>query len=137
MSKFQDGPDINLKANSASSPAYRVVGVATTGDFYAGICITATSHILGISQEDASSTGEAWKVRKYGTSKAACGASVSAGSILTFQTDTGKVILATITDNTTTSTVPKTVGIALQAGSTNSVIEISIEIVNLRKEASA
>jgi hypothetical protein len=136
MAKYQDGPDITLKAASGSCPAYRVVAPGTSSA-HAQVWVTATTLMLGVSMEDASATSDAWKIRIAGTAKAQCGASVSTGSILTAQTDTGKVIQATITDNTTTSTVPRIIGVALESGSTNSVIEIQIAITNLRKEASA
>jgi len=133
MSQYRDIPDITLKANSGSSPAYRVVTVS--GANTADIWKTATSLILGVSMEDASATGEAWKIRIAGTAKVACGASVSAGALVTPMTGTGKITEATKTYNTTTTVVPRSLGIALEAGSTNSVIEVLIMPNNIRKQA--
>lgn len=137
MAKYQDPPDINLKAGSGSCPAYRVVAPSAVGDHYAGVHETGTSLILGISQEDASATGQAWPIRIAGTSKAVCGASVSCGAILIPQTATGKVIEGTISANTTTTALPRSVGVALEKGSTNSVIEVLIAINNITRYASS
>ena len=117
MAKFQDGPDISLKAATASSPAYRVVAPSSAGNHYAGIHLTDTSIIVGVSQNDASSTSQAWNIRIYGTTKVTCGASVSAGAICIPQTDTGKVVEGTKTYDTGTTAIPRSVGVALEAGS--------------------
>lgn len=135
MAQENNGKVITLKAADGSVAAYRVVGVS--GENQVDVWQTATSLMLGIALNDASATNDAVAVALDGTARACCGASVSAGAILTAQTDTGKVIEATITDNTTTSTVPRTIGVALQSGDTNSVIEVAIIVNNLRKEASA
>lgn len=136
MAIYQDGPNITLQAASGSSPAYRVVAPGTTSS-QAQVWVTATTLMIGISQKDASATGEAWNVRIYGTSKATCGASVSSGSILTAQTDTGKVIAGTKTYDTGTTAIPRTIGVALEKGDTNSVIQVLIMPNNIRKQAFA
>lgn len=130
MAKYQDGPDITLKAASGSCPAYRVVAPGTTSA-YAQVWVTATTLMIGISQKDASATGEAWNIRVYGTSKAVCGASVSSGSILTAQTDTGKVIQG-VKLMATGASQARVIGVALEKGDTNSVIEILIAPNNNR-----
>lgn len=134
MAKFQDNP-ITLKSASGSCPAYRVVSPSAVGNHYAGIHVTATSIILGVSQNDCSSTGQGWRIRINGTTKVTCGASVSAGAICIPQTATGKVVEGTKTYNTGTTAIPRSVGIALESGSTNSVIEMQIVIDNIRKQA--
>lgn len=135
MTVYRDGNDISLKANGASCPAYRFATV--DGSNQAGIHKTSTSKIIGVTQEDASATGEALLVRLYGTTKITYGASVAAGDLVGPQTATGKAITATDSYATGTTAVPRTGGIALISGSTNAVGEISINIDNISKEAFA
>ena len=93
---------------------------------------TATSVILGVSADYADS-GAAANIIIGGTAKVVCGASVSMGSIVTAQTDTGFGIEAISLAPTITSlVVPHTLGQALQAGSTNSVIEVIVRPSTLR-----
>lgn len=129
MTIYRDG-EMSLKANSGSCPAYRFTTV--TGNNEAGIHLTATSLILGVSQEDASSTGQAWRIKKEGTTKITCGESISAGALVIPQTDTGKAMSGTKLLNTTTTVIPRSGGIALKAGSTNAVIEVALAINNIR-----
>lgn len=133
MSVFRDGNDITLKANGASCPAYRFTTVSGANE--GGIHKTSTSKIIGVSQEDASSTGEAWRIRLYGTTKITYGASVAAGDLVCPQTATGKAITATDNYNTGTTAVPRTGGIALKSGSTNATGEIALNINNINKKA--
>lgn len=135
MSVSRVGPDITLKAADGSVTAYRVVTVS--GVNQVDVWQTATSLTLGVAQDDASATNDAVGVRIYGTSKATCGESISSGSLLTVQTDTGKILNGTKTYNTGTTAIPRTVGISLQAGSTNAVIEIVLFPDNIRKQAFA
>lgn len=136
---------------AATVSAYRVVSfdTATSGDenFVRIIQIpTETSHILGVSQDSADTSGaqfQACPVASHGYAKVAAGASVSAGAILTFVTTTGYAIMATALGNTgdpvttTFSTAGsvrvKEIGIALQKGSlTDATMEVLLAISNQR-----
>lgn len=136
MSQYQDPPEITLYSASGSCPAYRVVAPHTS-DQTGQVCVTDTSVILGISMNDCSATNQAWRVRVAGTAKATCGASVSSGAILTFQTDTGKVVEGTKSYDTTTTGLLRIVGVAIEKGSTNNVIEILVMPQNQIKLAYA
>ena len=130
MSQEVQGNIKTFKAADISVPAYRIVtlSAAQTVD----IPNTLTSVLIGITANDGSATNDAIGVVLNGTAKCACGASVDAGAILTVQTSTGKCIAGTQLLNTTTTAVPRTIGIALDAGSTNSVIEVAIIPNNVR-----
>ena len=130
MAQDVNGTIKSFKAASGSVPAYRIA-VLTAGNTV-GVTFTSTSVIVGITTNDASATGQAVGVCLNGTAKCTCGASVSAGALLTAATDTGKCIDATSVLNTTTTVIPRTIGIALQTGSTNSVIEVAIIPNNVR-----
>lgn len=130
MAQEVNGTIKSFKAASGSVPAYRIAVV--TGINTVGVTFTSTSVLVGITANDASATGQAVGVVLNGTAKCMCGASVSAGAILTAQTDTGKCIEATAVLNTTTTVIPRTIGVALQKGSTNSIIEVAIIPNNIR-----
>lgn len=95
---------------------------ATTTSFEVELADTSTSQPVGITQ-DVSSTNSSVNITSFGRSKAVAGASVSAGSILGWQTATGKVVA--ITNNTSTSLIPS-IGKALQSGSSDSTIDILV-----------
>lgn len=117
----EDGP--SFRANE-SVGAFLVVAFnpsSTADKFRCELADTSTSLQIGISQHAASTDG-AIDIISVGFTRAQCGASVSAGAILTWQTATGKVIEAG-TQNTATAII-RTVGISLKAGSTDSVIQI-------------
>lgn len=130
---------------AATLSAYRVVSpdTALSDTFVRMIQYpTETSHLLGIAQASAT-TDQACPVIAFGFGKAAAGASVSAGSLLTAVTGTGFVIettalgntgaLVTTTFSTAGSIRLKEVGIALQTGSlTDASIEVFVNISNLR-----
>lgn len=120
MSQMKTGDVITLKANDVSIPAYRIAQVAaTTG--YADLPATITSNLLGITQNNASATGEAVGITINGTSKVTAGASITAGDPVGAQTGgTGKAV-------TVATTTTAGIGIALVSGSTNSVIEITVQ----------
>lgn len=116
-------------------PAYTIVAPTST-DNTVEIHDTASSLILGVAADDSSGgAGSSVKVVVGGTAKIICGASVSAGEIVTPQTATGYAIAGISDFGTATTLVPRTVGIALQAGSTNSVIEVALIINNIYKDA--
>lgn len=105
--------------------AYRVVAVNANSVNYSiqmELADTSTSVAVGIIQDDVSTNGTA-DVATAGLARAICGASVSAGAILTWQTATGRVI--EVANNTTTA-YSKTIGIALYPGDTNSIIQVDV-----------
>lgn len=134
MSQTRAQTVISLKAAS-TLPAYVVVGVsdANTVSLHA----TSTSMIFGVTtQASLDGTGTSIAVAIAGTAKVLAGASVSAGSIVTVQTATGYAVAAAAV-NTTTSAIPKILGIALNAGSTNGIIEVALQVNNIGKVAFA
>ena len=135
MSQQMVGDVITLPAASGSVPAFRIASVNSSGQ--CAIAVSTTSVQIGVTNNDASSTGEAVGIIINGTGKVACGASVAAGVVVGMQTDTGKVIDVLDTADTTTTAVPRAIGVSLQAGSTNSIIEITIQPVHRNRDASA
>ena len=146
------GP-LNLKSFrvAATVGAYRVVSfdTAASGNENFIRCIqipTETSHILGVSQDSADTSGsqfQAIPVASFGYGKVAAGASVSMGAILTPVTLTGYAIMATALGNTgapvttTFSTAGsirvQEIGIALQSASlTDATMEVFLAISNMR-----
>lgn len=125
---------------AATVSAYRVVSpdTALSDQFIRPIQFpTLTSMILGVAQ-DSATTDQALPVDAFGFSKAAAGASVSAGAILAPVTVTGYVIEGTAQYDTTTTAVPRNIGIALQIGSlTDAAMEVFLAIDLVRKLASA
>lgn len=120
--------------------AFRVVrhtGTRNTVNLYD----TTTSLIFGVTADDsADGTGTSVKVVLAGTAKVACAASVSAGALVTAQSATSSGLIMEVgahVNNTTTAATPKILGIAMQAGSTNSVIEVALRIENVSKIAYA
>lgn len=120
--------------------AYRVVR-ATGVAMQVALHNTTTAHILGVTINDSQGGSDSSiAVATAGIVKCACASSVSAGSIVTAQSATasGLIEMAGNTVNsTTTSAVPKLLGIALQSGSTNSVIAVALNISNANKTAYA
>jgi hypothetical protein len=130
MSQENNGVIISCKAADASVTAYKIVAVS--GKNTVDLWDTVTSAILGVTTIDAIAAGSAVGVIIGGTARVMCGASVGVGAVVTAQTGTGKCIEAVTTLNTTTTVIPKTLGIALQNGSTNAVIEVSVMPNNIR-----
>lgn len=85
---------------------------------------TTTSVLLGISQDTAASGGSL-PVITEGSAKLILDSVVSAGNLVALNTN-GHGTAATQLLNTTTTTVPRTIGIALESGVTNGVIEVYI-----------
>lgn len=139
MSQYGNGFHKSFRA-AATLSAYRVVSPDTAGSESHVRLIqipTQTSLILGISQASAT-TDLAVDVVGLGYSKVAAGASVSAGAILTFVTSTGYVIEGTAQYDTTTTAVPRQIGIALGTGiATDAILEAFVMPVLVRKLASA
>ena len=118
MSQMKNGDVITLKA-TASISAYSIVKQDTTA-YKVSMPNTITTNLLGISQDLATTNG-AVAICINGTSKVICGESITAGDPIGAQTGgTGKAVVVA------TSTTAR-IGQALEAGSTNSVIEIVIQ----------
>lgn len=130
MGVENNGIIISMKAYDVSIPAYRIMGVAAAKTV--DIPNTTSSALIGVSTIDASATNQAVGVVISGSARCACGASVSVGATVGCQTSTGKCIEITSLLNTTTTVIPRSIGVALQTGSTNSVIEITVQPVNLQ-----
>lgn len=123
---------VSFKANATIS-AYRILKLSAANTV--ALHDTSTALILGVSDDDSSGgANSAIKVVIDGTAKIQCGASVSVGALCTAQTATGLLIESANTFTTTAaSLVPKTIGIALASGSTNSTIEVLLNINNISK----
>jgi len=130
MSQENNGTIISCKAANTNVTAYKIVAVSAENTV--ALWDTVTSAILGVSSMDAAAANSAVGVVINGTVRVQCGASVGAGSVVCPQTATGKCIEATNTLNTTTTVIPRTLGIALENGSTNSVIEVALMQNNIR-----
>jgi hypothetical protein len=118
MSQLKVGDIITLPAADVSIAAYHIATVDANGraDFPA----TTTTNVIGVTNNNASATGEAVGIILSGTAKVKLGATVTAGDIvgaITGGKGTGVV-------GTTTAAI---IGIALESGVTNSVIEVTIQ----------
>ena len=126
MSQNTPGVKVSIEA-SDTIPAFAVVALGATR--LAGIWVTSTSHILGVSERLADS-GAACSIIVSGTAKVGCFASVPAGSLVTPATDAAGFIKAVTTASLTTTAYPRILGVALESGSTNSVIEVLLQVSN-------
>lgn len=93
--------------------------VTLTGNHQVGLCNTSTARPFGLIEDSVDqSLGAA--VLLNGVGRAKCNASVSAGALLSVASDgTGQIVERA-------TTTAHTVGYALEAGSTNSVINIYV-----------
>lgn len=118
---------VSLRSGAATITAGTVVGVsaAKTVTNWA----TQTSNILGVALDTANpSSGVA--VILNGTAKCLCFASVSVGAIVGPATDGSGKIQERGNPATTTTLEQKTLGIALESGSTDGTIEVALFIDN-------
>lgn len=110
--------------------AFRVVtfgGNSTTG-IHVDPWATDTQAILGVTLDDASATGNSVPILLAApTMRVSCFASVSAGAIVGPATAGAGQIVERANPATVTTAMVPTLGIALEAGSTNSVIEILLQ----------
>lgn len=113
---------------NASVPAYVIVCRAATTTAQVTDLWTATSMIVGVTA-DAGSTGDSIPVVIGGTAKVICLTSISAGSIVGPGTGTGFGVALGATF--TSTALFKHVGLALDQGSSNSVIEVLINVNNI------
>lgn len=125
--------DVKSFAAGDTLGAFRVVtfgGASTTG-IHVDPWATSTSFVLGITLGPASFTGEAVDVLLMGpTAKASCFASVSAGALVGPATAGAGQIVERANPNTVTTQLVSILGISLDAGDTNAVIEVLLGVEN-------
>lgn len=117
---------------AASVPAYTVVELATEGSIINWTATTAAGvagMIVGVSKDNGS-TNTALGIVIGGSARARCNASISAGALVGPVTGTSGLIQAVAMPTTVTGVWPNTLGIAVEPGSTNAVIEILLQINN-------
>ena len=127
-------PVVSFKCAAATLPAYVIVKPGTAGNTVA-LHDTNTAQIIGITQQQSQGgIGSSVLVALNGCAKVQAGASVSAGAVLIPQTATGYAIedAAGGFINTTTALVNFSLGLALDAGDTNSVIEVLLRPQQIR-----
>lgn len=107
--------------------AFRVVVMDSTTAGRINRFATASSIVIGVSA-DSAETGGSVPVVIYGTARVSCAASVSAGSIVGPSTD-GAGQIVERSRAATAGTVK--IGVALQSGSANSIIEVLLQPLNL------
>lgn len=116
----------SFKANE-TIPAYAIVHLLT--DSTIEVWDTVTSKVIGVSR-DLTQPGAAAAVVIGGTARVLCNASISAGAIVgPTNTNTGSIVERGAT-NTSTSDFARILGIALENGSTNAVVEVLIQPQN-------
>lgn len=130
MSQVHGTPvQVTFKVNdSATISAYRLLAPAPGGNSVA-LWKTATSAMIAISQGNSrGATGTSILAAVGGCANLVAGASVSAGAMITGQTDTGLGIEDTSLGFFTTATTasPFAIGVALNAADTNSTFEVLI-----------
>ena len=128
MSQHTPGKTRSFKSGAGSLSSARVVGLsaANTVTYWA----TSTSMIVGVTYDEAQQSDAAISVILDGTAKVTCFASVSAGAIVGPATDGSGKVRERTNPATTTTAFEKTIGMALEAGSTDSVIEVALQINN-------
>lgn len=121
----------NQTVKSYAAERTLTVGLVASaaGANQASLWLTSTSHILGVVENTQNNSDAAVSVIIGGTALAKCGASVSVGALVGPQTATA-LIIERAAPNTVTSQLHKTLGIALQSGSANALIEVQLQIVN-------
>ena len=123
MSQSLGGLDRSFLAGDTVS-AYHVMQVPTATANTVIPWQTTTAAIVGVTQE-AVDSGSAVTVRLLGTTKCIAANSIVSGTILMPQTATGLVLTATTAQ--ITAAARHIVGISLEAGDTNSVIEVLLQ----------
>lgn len=124
----------SLKGNVASFNGDATLAslrvVAAVASNQVGYWATQSSHIIGVTIDDNKQTGSAIAVQLDGIARVTCFASVAALSIVGPDTAGSGKIVARDNGATTTTAVSKSLGIALEAGSTDSVIRVALQINN-------
>lgn len=111
-----------------STPAFTIVAIQATSTSQVTNVWTSTLNIVGVTLDNAS-TGDSIPVAIGGTAKVICNASIAAGSLVAPLTATGFGVALAATF--TSTALYKHVGVALNNGSTNSVIEVLINPNNV------
>ena len=107
-------------------------GNSTTGIHVDRADATATGMIIGVTLGGASLTGEAIEILLAAPiAKVQCALSVSAGAIVGPNTGTGGQIVERPNPGTVTTVLLPTLGLALEAGDTNSVISVLLLPTNI------
>ena len=133
MSQFSNQIIKTFEAR-ASITAYTCVAALATTTASVGPWNTVTLFPIGVAQNNAS-TGDAIEVCIGGTSKVGCQAAVTGGQVVQPGTVTANITLGIgCIKNAATFTVTTnwpTLGIALESGLTNSVIEVLVNPTNV------
>lgn len=133
MSQSRGQTKVSFKAGDTLS-AYRIV--ALTAANTVDVPQTNTQSYVGITQ-DAADSGAAVEVCIMGSSKCIANSSIAAGAPVTAVTATGYATSSSGLNNTTTAAQPRLIGFALEAASTNAIIEVLIDKSNTYKIAYA
>lgn len=120
---------VTFRVNDAATiSAFRLLAPAAGGNSVK-LWVTATSIMFAVSQDQSrGATGTSILAAIGGCARLQAGASVSAGAMITGQTDTGLGIEDTSLGFFTTATTasPFAIGVALDAADTNSVFEVLV-----------
>jgi hypothetical protein len=114
--------------SAATLSAYRVIARSAANEV--GYWATQTSQILGVTMEDSKAAGSAIPVVLSGIAKVTCNASVTAGELVGPATGASGQVQVVDDALTTTAALLKVLGVALENGSSNSVIRVSLQIGN-------
>jgi hypothetical protein len=119
---------------SASVTAFGVVtmAAASAGQRRCTPWITQTAHILGVAQDNATVRYNVPVATHNGDIVSVlCNASVSGGALVGPDTGTGAIIERALAATAAVWAMPR-LGIAMESGSTNSVINVLLNIENVR-----
>ena len=131
MSQVRNQSIISMKAFNTSLPAYRILTMGTATANKVMVWDTSTCLMIGASASDGSSTNDAIKVVIGGTCKLMAGENISTGSLITPQTATGKAMLAVNAFVQSTTSAPRSFGVALEGISVGAYGEVLIMINNV------
>lgn len=119
---------------SGSVGAYRVVSPATSvgGQRRVQLWTTNTMHVIGVAQDNASDTNGVPVSTVHGSIvQCICDFSVSVGALVGPATTTGGLMERALAVTAASWNHPR-IGIALESGSTNSVINVLLSVDNTR-----
>jgi hypothetical protein len=119
---------------SGSVGAYRVVAPATAsvGQRRCQLWTTNTMHIIGVAQDNATDTyGLPVATHMGDIVSCVCDLSVSVGALVGPGTTTGGIVERALAATAAVWAVSR-LGIALESGSTNSVINVLLHVDNIR-----
>ena len=127
MAESNNGQVVSFKAAAVLAP-YRVVCRSAADQV--GYWATQSSNILGVTMEASKQTEGSIPVVIAGIALVACGASIPADAIVGPSTDGSGVVVERANGDTITTKFNKTLGIALEAGSANSIIRVLLQPSN-------